>query len=310
MTPLNGEAGVQGLGSSAIRALRFNHEQLTARGIRHEVIVVEWALQPGHASAAELVAAAIPTLVGDQLVSIVIDGKYDEALRLNAQRGGLDFVARNVGVRRARGAFLISTDWGVCFGRGVLRRLADGTIQRAVIYRAPRVDVSIAPSDDGVRWEDLEDPRNVAGRPQVPQPPLYCEGAGDLILLDRSTFHRLRGFNEVYRIAAGGQTENFLVKAFGAGCPLHSLGAPVYHLEATIESATKERSPALVAGELPRHSREVTYNNSESWGLGVAPERALGHGRIQLDFDWSAVPPLVDLNRVVLPAAAIRSNRR
>ena len=46
----------------------------------------------------------------------------------------------------------------------------------------------------------------------------------------------------------------------------------------------------------------MTYHNPDGWGLGAAPVRTRSDGVIFLDFDWRAVPPLVELRRVVLPA--------
>jgi hypothetical protein len=36
--------------------------------------------------------------------------------------------------------------------------------------------------------------------------------------------------------------------------------------------------------------------------LGLAPSRQRSDGIEFLDFDWQAVPPLVELRRIVLPA--------
>ena len=52
-------------------------------------------------------------------------------------------------------------------------------------------------------------------------------------------------------------------------------------------------------------ARSVVYENPDSWGLRDAPARPVGDGTTWLDFSWDAVPPLVDLRRLVLPAARI-----
>jgi hypothetical protein len=289
--------------------LRFNHEQLAARGIAHEFVIVEWAPPSGQAPFEHVLTAAIPTLADDRLVSILVDPRYDEALRPSAQSGALQSIAKNVGIRRARGVFVLSTDWDVCFGRGVLRRLADRSLEPGVLYRALRVDLQVGPTHAELGWEALEEPRNVGRRPQMLEPPLYLDGAGDFILLDRHTFHRLRGFNEVYRVQHDGEDDALVVKAAGAGCPIQSLGAPVYHIQPAPEGARPSdgRHDHVTVGMPPQRSRSVTYNNGESWGLSAAPERALGPHRVWLEFDWRAVPPLVDLKGVVLPPLRLLS---
>jgi hypothetical protein len=49
----------------------------------------------------------------------------------------------------------------------------------------------------------------------------------------------------------------------------------------------------------------VIYDNSDAWGLRDAPERRVDEQTTWLDFSWDAVPPLVDLRRLVLPAARV-----
>jgi hypothetical protein len=49
----------------------------------------------------------------------------------------------------------------------------------------------------------------------------------------------------------------------------------------------------------------VIYVNPPTWGLSQAPVRQEGERRWRLDFSWDAVPPLVDLKRIVLPAARL-----
>ena len=49
----------------------------------------------------------------------------------------------------------------------------------------------------------------------------------------------------------------------------------------------------------------MIYDNSDAWGLRDAPERRVDAQTTWLDFSWDAVPPLVDLRRLVLPAARV-----
>jgi hypothetical protein len=125
---------------------------------------------------------------------------------------------------------------------------------------------------------------------------LYSDGAGDIDLLDRTSFHQLKGFNEIFRVTSVSLNEDFAVKAYATGYPIQSLGAPVYHiLEAQgVTAGDGRKTPSQ-----HRHTR-VTYRNPDTWGLSGASERRLASDRIWLDFDWAAVPPLVDLSGVVL----------
>ena len=138
------------------------------------------------------------------------------------------------------------------------------------------------------------------------RPPLYTNAAGDFLLLDRETYHDLRGFNEVYRPAKVHMDSNFCLKAYSAGLPIQPLAAPVYHVgRGTLNSQV--RLYAQRPGEAPwgdrRWKHGVIYENDERWGLGGAPMRVTRPGVHFIEFAWEVVPPLVSLRRLLLPAA-------
>ena len=61
----------------------------------------------------------------------------------------------------------------------------------------------------------------------------------------------------------------------------------------------RARSPRV----LNASSRPGSLDCVPTWGLERAPVRQVADGVVCLDFTWDAVPPLVDLRRVVVPAA-------
>jgi hypothetical protein len=117
----------------------------------------------------------------------------------------------------------------------------------------------------------------------------------------------MRGFNEVYRVARIGVDANLLVKALSMGLTISPIGGPVYHVNHAESYRLSRRQYAGREAEAPWgnirwHSRHVVYLNTDDWGLALAPERSLSAHVRHLDFTWDAVPPLVDLGRIVLPA--------
>ena len=289
--------------------LRFNTTRLAERGIRYEVVFVEWNPVPGRPLLSELLAREFPDLVNGPLTRIVVAPEYQAAMEQNPRAGYLEYVARNVGIRRAAAPMILGTNVDILLGRTVVEALAAGDLARDVIYRAARYDIKLGADQTGIDWDALEDPANHVRRP-VLRPPLYSGGAADFLLADRDTFHRLRGFNEVYRAARSGLDFNFLVKAHGAGVRIVDIGGPVYHLNHVgsmrIAKSLYRDTPADTPwGNLRWHSGHVTYNNPENWGLGNAPERRLDDGARFIEFSWDAVPPLVDLRRVVLPTRRV-----
>lgn len=294
--------------SRFFRALRFNHALLASRDVAYDLVFVEWDPVPAQPALADLVREAVPE-VRDRLTTYVVDPAYQDACCLNPALAYLEYVAKNLGIRRAAGRFVLATNTDIYLSPGVVDRLAAGQVEPGVVYRANRIDVKLGADESHISQDLLDDPRNHVPRPPI-APPLYAGATGDFVLLDRQSWTRLRGFNEVYRLARIGLDHNFLVKAFSSGCRIADLGAPVYHVA---HLGSYQVSKSLVRGEAAEalwgnqqwHSHDVVYENPDTWGLADAPTVARGPQSSRVVFDWHAVPPLVDLRRVVLPVSRL-----
>jgi hypothetical protein len=289
-----------------LRVLEFNHRHLSQAGVSHEFVFVEWNVVPDAPWLADIVREELPQL-GSRFRAYLPDPKYHDALRMNPRLEFLEFPAKNIGIRRARGAFVLTTNCDIYVGRAVIAVLARAELEPATIYRALRIDLKLGTDQSNVDWSVLQDERNQVSKQKALRPPLYTGGTGDFLLLDRASYHALGGFNEVYRVARIGLDYNFLVKAYADGYRIADIGGPVYHINHVgsfriTRRLFQGREEEAHYGDSRWPADVVTYANPESWGLGLAPERDLGAGRVWLDFDWAAVPPLVDLKRIVLPA--------
>jgi hypothetical protein len=293
-----------------LRALRFNWTALVDRGASCEVILVEWNPIVDRPLLTDIVGEELGSLLAGRLRAYVVDRRYQAAYSLNPKLDYLEYVAKNVGVRRARGHMVLVTNTDIFFSRGIVGALA-GSLDAGVVYRAARIDLALASDQSRVTWDGLEDPAARERQP-VLEPPLFAGGSGDFVLLDRDSWHQLRGYNEIYRVARAGIDHNFLVKAYGCGYRIVDLGHPVFHVN---HPGSYRISKRFVEGDAAEahwgkrgwHSRHVVYDNPETWGLGAAPERALPGGGVYLEFDWSAVAPAVDLRRAVLPLRRVSS---
>jgi hypothetical protein len=285
-------------------ALRFNHDCLRAAGIPHEFVFVEWRPIAGKPYLATLTAQAFPELAS-ALRSYVVDAAYHDALSLNPRIQFQEFIAKNVGIRRARGAFVLTTNTDIYLGRGVRDFLAGQSLSPRVLYRAPRHDLTWAGDASSLDWDVLHDERNWEEVNDI-KPPWFTNASGDFLLLDREGYHELRGFNEVFRNAKIHMDGNFCVKAHASGMSLVNIGTPVFHVgRGTLHAqrdAYRDRPADAPWGDI-RWNSTVLYENGPEWGLGDAPERRLDDGVTYLDFDWRAVGPMVQLRRVVSPAA-------
>ena len=285
--------------------IRFNYDRLTERKIAYELLLVEWDPVPGRPLLCDMLRAELPDLAA-VIKPIVVAPEYQRALTQNPRVPYLEYVAKNVGIRRAAAPFVLVTNADIVLGRQVVETIGAQKMEPGVLYRAPRYDIKLGLDQTGLEWAALEAPANQVRRP-VLEPPLYGSAAGDFLLADRETFHRLRGFNEVYRAARAGIDLNFMVKVHGAGIAVNPIDGPVYHVNHVgsmriSKSLHRENRTESPWGDLGWPSTRITYNNPVNWGLADAPERKQPDGTTFLDFDWAAVPPLVDLRRVVLPA--------
>jgi len=289
------------------RALRFNHEQLTQAAIPHEFVFVEWRPIEGKPYLATLLADHCHDLQPGQLTSYVVDPAYHDALSLNPRLQFQEFIAKNVGIRRATGDYILTTNTDIYLSRDIIGRIAEQRLERGVLYRAARHDLKPYSDVSFVDWALLEDERNCEVVNRI-TPPYFTNASGDFLLLDRDSYHRLRGFNEVYRVAKIHIDGNFCVKAHSSGVPLVDIGAPVYHVgRGTLNAqvATYRDRPGDAPWGNIRWKSDVIYVNPPEWGLAGAPTQRLDSSTIYLDFDWRTVAPVVDLKRVVMPASRV-----
>jgi hypothetical protein len=285
-------------------ALQFNRQHLRDAGIAHEFVFVEWRPLPQKPYLASVLGDAFPDLPGSTIRSFVVDPAYHDALSLNPKLQFQEFIAKNVGIRRARGQFVLTTNTDIYLGRGTVEFLAAQSLSPGVLYRAARHDLRRDSDVASMTWEFLHDERNWDVVNHI-KPPWFTNASGDFLLLDRVTYQELRGFNEVYRIAKIHMDSNFCVKAHASGVSLVDIEAPVFHvghgtLNAQMDSY-RDRPADAPWGDI-RWNSTVLYENGPEWGLGDAPQRDLDGRTTYLAFDWRAVAPMVQLNRVVSPA--------
>ena len=269
---------------------------------------IEWAPPSGNPLLFEQTFHALPTLDRRMCSWYIVDPEYHTALSLNPRLEYLEFLAKNVGVRRARGEYILTSNCDVYLGRRVLDALEQRALEPRVLYRAPRHDLNLPDDLHHVSWEMLEDPSNLAGPAHVLKRPYMGSGTGDFAMIDRDAFHEIRGFNEVYRVARIGIDRNLIVKALASGLDVRDIGGPVYHQnhEGSYRlnpKAYEGREHEAPWGDRRWHSSGVSYINPPTWGLAMAPVRSIAEQCFYLDFSWEAVPPLVDLRGILLPAA-------
>src|SRR3989304_4319548 len=205
-------------------AAEFNHRNLEDRDIAHEYVLVEWNPVPGKRLLAELVGERFPWWRRD-----VVDPAWHAAPTPNPRLAFMEFFAKNVGVRRARGQFVLTTNTDVWFSRGVLAALARRRLEVKVLYRCVRVDLRREIGYHQMSFEILEHPESVL-RANLVTPPYYSNAAGGFFLLDRESYLSVGGFNEVFRQSKIHKDSNFCHHVVSAGYRAEVLGE-VFHFD-------------------------------------------------------------------------------
>jgi hypothetical protein len=281
-----------------VAALSYNHRLMTEAGVEYELVFVEWRPVPGRLLLADVMRERLPE-IAPLLTVYEVDERYHDAFSQNPRLQFHEFIAKNVGIRRARGSYLLVTNTDIFLSRDIVNMVARELFRPMVLYRATRIDLKSWLDRTNLDEAVLEDPRNHVALNALKKP-YFTNAAGDFLLLDRFSFHSVRGFNEVFRPAKILIDANFCFQVDAHGLLIADTGVPVYHFgEGTFHVQRhfyRHRPAEAPWGDSWR--KQVLYDNPPNWGLGDAPEVERCPGHVLVEFDERAVPPLVALHRL------------
>lgn len=225
-----------------------------AWNLRHgisEVVFVEWN-PPGQN---ELLSPGVAEEF-DSASCYVVSPVVHQRLCRNPNLALLEYHAKNVGVRRARGEWILATNADVALGPDTVRSLRRGLVAPDVAWTAQRVDI---------RWPAGR-VRRVGGRDCLGYKrvnPYQRYGTGDFLLAHRSVWHRIRGYDESL------VSHRYLCDVRGTGQMLEHgtelrRAGNVLHLE---------HATSCTEGVRPHHGEhagldDLPYQNPNEWGLG------------------------------------------
>ena len=279
-------------------ATSYNHRLLAAAGVDYELVFVEWPPVPERELIGDLLRKEFPEMAR-RLTTYEVDERYHAAFSQNPQLELHEFIAKNVGIRRAAGSYILTTSTDTYLSGDIVNLIARRMLRPMTVYRATRVDLQLHLDRTSVNESALSDPRNWA-TVNVLKPPFLTDASSDFLLLDRFSFCALRGFNEVFRVARIHVDANFCYHAAAHGLALVDTRMRVFHFEEGRFAAQRS------ASELPQDAapwgadryKQILYENPESWGLGDAPLERRGANHMRLEYDHRATPPLVALQRI------------
>jgi hypothetical protein len=112
-------------------------------GLPSEIVVVEW--NPPASSPRLIDALRLPEQPGRCAVRFVeVSPELHAALPNSAAIALHQMIAKNAGIRRARGQFVLATNIDIVFSPELMRFLAERRLERCVLYRVDRYDVADA----------------------------------------------------------------------------------------------------------------------------------------------------------------------
>ena len=251
----------------------FNHARLTEAGVPHRFTLVEWNPPQGKVPLIDRLRERLPWWHRSWVVSRDWHRWYQENPRLQF----MEFFAKNAGIRRATGDWILTTNSDVFLGREIVARLAAGRLAPGTLYRASRVDLHRTMPREDVTWDRLEAPEHLLRRFD-PEPPYMNEAAGDFLLLDRESYHRLGGFNERIRFTKIHKDGQFCLHAHHHGLAIAWMG-PVYHIDhdgSFINTKHTYQAGYADAPFGPDWACWTPYWNREDWGVRPAVEQRIG----------------------------------
>jgi len=127
--------------------------QCRETGLDAEVIVVEWNPPPERPRLASLVRFPEPRACTYRFIEVPPalhrTLAYSDVLPL------FQMIAKNVGIRRARGRFILATNIDILFSTELIAFLASGRLEPGVLYRVDRHDVDAAVPIEGPLDEQM-----------------------------------------------------------------------------------------------------------------------------------------------------------
>ena len=116
----------------------FAHCERT--GVAAELIIVEWN-PPGEVKRLREVQDWSRPRGRLDVRIVEVPASFHDRLHLADRLPFFQMIAKNVGIRRARGRFVVAANIDVIFSRALLDTLAQGPLDEERMYRADRVDV-------------------------------------------------------------------------------------------------------------------------------------------------------------------------
>lgn len=264
-------------------------EQIERYGLDLDLVFVEWNPVEGVPRIWELIECPEWFPVRFIEVPAKIHNMYKNHEKLPV----FSAIAMNVGMRRARGDWVLSTTHDILFSEEMAQFLAREEFDEGKFYRAPRMDVNLSGELDKPIYEILElcKKKIVRSNEYSGQGGLFTRACGDFILMTRDAWHKLEGFPE-WPMLGMYYDGILLVRAYAMRLEQEILPHHIYHIEHGNRGQEVMRRVQHLSGSYWKNmkrrmetSRRLEPMNNPGWGLGYAEEVEISENVVQLRTD-------------------------
>lgn len=213
--------------------------QMERFALPSELVLVDWNPPTGKALCNALVWPA--TMRHCAIRVITVPPTVHDALPFAERLPILIHRARNVGIRRALGDFVLPTSPDILFSNELVEWIARRELDPMCMYRVVRRDVpeealGYKSTDKRLRFcrKNVQRAHTRALSQRVEGlPHLFTNGSGDFTLLSRDMYFRLRGIPEEREFHSMHLDSVFCFMAYAAGAREVELEAPlrIYHID-------------------------------------------------------------------------------
>jgi hypothetical protein len=250
-----------GFADRLLQTAAFNVARLMSTGLDVELVFVEWNPLAGR----RLLSYAVLEQFSCAR-AFVVSADVHELYSRNPAMSFHEMPAKNVGIRHARGEWIVATNADVLIDDALCTVIAGRDLPAGGLYRARRIDLAAS-----TPWELRDDPayRLPSGEGRLTPSPVLG-AAGDFCLAHRALWNDLRGYDERIRFSTRAKDWQFFLSASQRGIPIRFIGT-IYHLEhgqgfQNTDPAERESSTAHFGGPW-----DIEYGlpveNEPDWGL-------------------------------------------
>lgn len=261
-------------------------EQCRRFKLKAELVIVEWNPPPDKRRLAEVLRwpdAGEACLVRIIEVPSTLHQRFENADRLPL----FQMIAKNAGIRRSRGRFVLATNIDILFSNEMIAYFASGKLKPGRMYRVDRRDVDAAVINRVLLDERLHYCDQHVLRVLRREGPLHTNACGDFTLMAKEHWTALRAYPE-FPLRAMKLDGLLCYAAHYGGAREKVLKSPlkIYHMDHPVRgdgalAAIGEKDAAKNGSGVPQVSREQYHDwisriqanrkplffNHERWGL-------------------------------------------